>query len=220
MTNAPRTLKVWDLPTRIFHWALALVVAVAWLTGEGDGFLFLVHRTLGVVLLGFIAFRLVWGVIGSRYALFNDFVYGFAVVKDYTRRLLCLRPPYSIGHNPLGGWMVIALMTSIVLASLSGLALQEDGYSGPLSTLFGHGGLADDVHGAFANLVIVLALAHVGGVLAHGIVSRENLPRAMITGEKAVPRDEGGEDIRPVGFVRPLTALAIGVFVAVYFLNL
>lgn len=104
-----------------------------------------------------------------------------------------------------------ALLTSIVLATLSGFAVNESDYSGPLSFLFGNGGLPDNIHVAFTNLVIVLAVVHVGGVFAHGFISRENLPHAMITGKKSVLDGAMGEDIRSTGIVRSTIALVVGV---------
>ena len=212
-----RVVKVWDFPTRIFHWALVFVVALAWVSSEADGGAFWIHVYSGTLLIGFVAFRAVWGVIGSRHAQFGDFVHGPEKVSSYTARLMAFRPPYSLGHNPLGGWMVIALIVVILLAVLTGLMTSEDGYVGPLAHI--GGGFLGEAHEGVANFLLALIFVHVVGVFAHGIVSRENLPRAMITGDKHVPADVPAEDIKPVGMVRPLIALAIAMAVVLYFMR-
>lgn len=212
-----RTVKVWDFPTRIFHWSLAFVVMVAWVSSEADGAAFWIHVYSGTLLLGFVAFRAVWGVIGSRYALFGDFVHGPDRVVDYAQRLATFRPPHMLGHNPVGGWMVMALLGIILLAVLSGMMTSEDGYVGPLAHI--GGGFLGEAHEGLANLLLFLIFGHVVGVFVHGFISRENLPRAMITGDKHVPADVPGEDIKPVGIIRPLIALAVAMAVVLYFMR-
>lgn len=215
--TAPRTVKVWDFPTRIFHWSLAFVVMVAWISSEADGSAFVIHVYCGTLLLGFIAFRAVWGVIGSRYALFGDFVHGTGAVTDYAKRLAAFRPPHVVGHNPVGGWMVMALLAIILLAVLTGMMTSDDGYVGPLAHI--GGGIIGEAHEGFANLLLFLIFGHVVGVFVHGFISRENFARAMITGDKHVPADVKAQDIKPIGFIRPLIALAIGMAVVLYFMR-
>ncbi|HEY9080375.1 cytochrome b/b6 domain-containing protein [Magnetovibrio sp.] len=217
MQSKDRTVKVWDIPTRIFHWSLVFVVAVAWVSSEADGGAFWIHVYAGTLLLGFVAFRAVWGMIGSRHAQFGDFVHGPEEVTSYTTRLMAFRPPYSLGHNPLGGWMIVAMIAVILLAVLTGMMSSEDGYVGPLAHI--GGGLLGEAHEGFANFLLILIFVHVVGVFAHGALTRENLPRAMITGDKHVPSGVPGEDIKPVGMVRPLIALAIAVVVVLYFMR-
>jgi len=216
-----RVVKVWDFPTRIFHWALVAVMAVAWASSEADGGVFWIHVYSGTLLIGFVAFRAIWGVIGSRHAQFGDFVRGPAEVSSYASRLFSFRPPYTLGHNPLGGWMVVALIAVILMAVLSGLMSSSDSYTGPLAHV--GGGLLGDAHEGFANFLLVLIFVHVAGVIAHGFVSHENLPRAMVTGDKHVPGDVSAdvvvEDIKPVGIVRPLIALALAMAVVLYFMR-
>lgn len=212
-----RIVKVWDFPTRAFHWSLGVVVALAWISSEADGRAFWIHVYCGSVLIGFIVFRAVWGIIGSRYAQFGDFVHGPTEVGDYTSKLMTFRPPYKVGHNPLGGWMVMALLGVILFTVLSGMMTSEDGYVGPLAHI--GGGVLGEAHEGLANFLLVLIFAHVVGVFAHGVISRENLPRAMITGDKHVPAGVPAKDIKPVGLVRPLIALAIAMAVVLYFVR-
>jgi cytochrome b len=204
------------MPTRVFHWALVGMVILAWVSSEADGSAFWIHVYSGTVVLGFVVFRIVWGVIGSRHALFKDFVFAPAQVSAYAKRLFAFRPPHNIGHNPLGGWMVLALLLVLVLTVLSGLTSSEDGYVGPLAQYGGK--LFSEVHEGVANFLLILIGAHVAGVLVHGLISRENLPRAMITGSKSLPAGVEGEDIRPVGIIRPVMALALALAVVFYIL--
>ncbi|MBL4692195.1 MAG: cytochrome b/b6 domain-containing protein [Magnetovibrio sp.] len=212
-----QTVRVWDFPTRAFHWSLALVVAVVWASSEARGSAFWVHVYAGTSLLGFVAFRAVWGVIGSRYALFGNFVHGPQVVSQYTKDLVAFSPPHSTGHNPLGGWMVLALLGFITLAVLSGLSTHSSGYVGPLAHIWG--GIFGKAHEGFANLLLFLIFGHVAGVFVHGFISRENLPRAMLTGDKQIPQGVAAQGIKGVGFVRPIIALAVGLVVVWYFLR-
>jgi len=218
VNNGGRTVKVWDFPTRIFHWVLAILVMVAWASSEADGRIFWLHVYSGIVLLGFVGFRIVWGFIGSRHALFSDFVYGSDTVTDYARRLMAFRPPYMVGHNPVGGWMVLALLAVVALASLSGLMVDKHGYVGPLAHI--GGGFLGRTHEGFTSILIFLIVVHVVGVFVHGFIARENLPRAMVTGDKHVPADVTDEAIKPVGWFRPFIAVAVGVAVALYFMRL
>lgn len=213
-----RQVSVWDFPTRIFHWSFAAIVIIAYVSSEADDGAFWIHIYSGTLLIGFVVFRMIWGIIGSRHALFSDFVRGPATVSEYGRRLLSFRPAHSVGHNPLGGWMVVALLTVVLLASLTGLMTREDDYVGPLSHIAG--GLFGEAHEGLGSFVLVLVGVHVLGVIAHGLISRENLVRAMITGLKTVPAGVKAVSVDPVGIVRPVIALAIAVAIVLYFMQL
>jgi cytochrome b len=180
-------VPVWDFPTRAFHWLLVLFVAVSYVTGGEDGWLFVVHTVSGYAVALLLLFRLIWGVIGSPRSRFGDFVYGRQVVGDYVRRLLALDPPRYVGHNPLGGWMVVLMLIVLSLTVLTGLfSGEKDGASGLLFSLVwapGSKGLGE-VHEVFANLILILAVVHVCGVLADWWLTGENLVSAMISGAK------------------------------------
>ncbi|MEG3619328.1 cytochrome b/b6 domain-containing protein [Magnetovibrio sp. PR-2] len=214
--STKRTIKVWDMPTRFFHWSLASLILVAFISAEAGASIFWVHIYTGTAVLGLVAFRLVWGVWGSRYARFDDFVHGPETVGDYAKKLLQFRPPHHVGHNPLGGWMVVALLATVMVISLSGLMTSEDGYVGPLA--FIGGGWMGELHEGLGHFWIPLVALHVGGVVVHGLISRENLVRAMFTGKKHVSGDEADKEIKPIGFIRPAIAIAIGLAVGGYFL--
>lgn len=199
-----QSIRVWDVLVRLFHWSLVLSFTVAYLSGEA---LERVHAYAGYLILGLLAFRLIWGIVGTRHARFSDFVQPPRKVIDYLKQLAAGRPQHYLGHNPAGGWMVVALLLSLSVTGWSGLELYAaaDG-RGPLasSTLelapigaaraddwdehlgVGDGGWWDEIHEVSANLTLLLVLVHIAGVFVAGRLHRENLVKAMITGNKQV----------------------------------
>lgn len=201
-------VEVWDFPTRAFHWAVVLLLVLAWLTseGEGGGLFLSFHVQFGIAILALLVFRLIWGVIGSKHARFEDFVRPWGVVRRYGARLLAFNPPRYLGHNPLGGWMVVLLLAVLFLSVISGLAVSHGGYVGP----FARGVLAPlgFAHEGITTAVLTLAGIHVFGVAVHFFLFGENLPRAMVTGVK--PQISKVPDVAG-GFVAPWrAALALG----------
>jgi cytochrome b len=173
MTTEIPTTRVWDLPVRVFHWILAASFAGAWLLSESERWRN-VHVMLGYTALGLIAFRLLWGFVGTRYARFSDFSYGPLAALRHLRDEAAGRARHYKGHNPAGSWAVYGLL-------LLGLAAGASGYL----TFNGIGGDAlEEVHEACASAWLILVIAHVGGVIFSSVMQRENLARAMITGRK------------------------------------
>ncbi len=167
-------ILVWDVPVRVFHWLLAASFAGAYLTAESERWR-LVHVTLGYTFAGLIAFRLVWGIVGTRHARFASFVRGPAAVMRYLGALLRGRPEHHAGHNPAGALAVIALLLLGAAVAVSGWATYND---------FGPGWL-EDAHEAAANLMLALVGVHIVAVVATSWLHRENLVGAMITGFKS-----------------------------------
>ncbi|MEW6167645.1 MAG: cytochrome b/b6 domain-containing protein [Pseudomonadota bacterium] len=166
-------ILVWDVPTRVFHWLLAISFAGAYLTAESEAWR-LVHVTLGYTFGGLILFRLLWGLIGTANARFSHFAYGPRRVWDYLRSLLVLKPQHYVGHNPAGSWAVFAILALGLGVALSGFALYND-----------IGGEAfEEAHEVFANLTLTVVVIHVLGVIVSSFLHHENLPRAMVTGYK------------------------------------
>lgn len=165
--------KVWDLPVRIFHWSLAASFAGAYALAESER-LRIVHVTLGYTVLGLITFRIVWGLVGSRYARFSSFLYGPGAAVRYLRDALAGRPGQYTGHNPAGSWAVYAIL-------LLGTATGVSGYLN-FNDIGGEG--MEEVHGALANAWLVVVGLHVFGVVFSSIAHRENLAKAMLTGYK------------------------------------
>jgi cytochrome b len=170
---------VWDAPTRLFHWLLVLCFAGAWLTADSEGWR-LLHVTLGYTMAALVAFRLLWGVVGSRHARFASFVRGPRAVAHYLKSLLGGRPEHHAGHNPAGALAIVALLALAAVTTASGWATYND--------LGGH--WLEGLHEAAATLMLAVAALHVVAVVAASVLHRENLVRAMITGRKAVTANE------------------------------
>src|SRR5512144_1564575 len=209
-----RAVPVWDLPTRIFHWVLVIAVVVSYATGGEKGSWFVVHTVSGYVVALLLLFRLAWGFWGSAHSLFSDFVYSSRSVSAYVKRLARLAPPKFVGHNPLGGWMVVLMLVVLAANVITGLLSGEEHGPGglllPLIAASGEEGLGE-LHEVLANVILVLASLHILGVAADWILTRENIVRAMITGNKTV------EDTTVVPTRYPVAgwrALAVTVLVA------
>ena len=174
------TVKVWDWPVRVFHWTLAASVLGAFVTGENEDFERL-HQTLGWVAAGSIAFRVVWGLIGTRYARFREFVRGPAQVWAYVKSVRSGQAQHFVGHNPVGAIAVIVLMVLVSLSVYTGWLLTADDVAEWL----------EDAHEIAANTLITVVLVHVIGVLWGSRTHGENLLKAMLTGRKTAPSEAG-----------------------------
>ncbi len=179
---SPTTTRilVWDAPTRIFHWLLAASFTGAYLTAESERWRD-VHVMLGCTLLGLIAFRLVWGLIGTRYARFGSFAFGPRQVVGYVRSLLSPAPRHYLGHNPAGSWAIYLMLGLGALAGASGYASYAD---------IG-GEWMENLHEGLASVMLGIVVIHVLGVMVSSLIHRENLTRSMITGYKAGPASQG-----------------------------
>lgn len=183
----PKMVRVWDPLVRLFHWGLAGSFAIAFLT-EDD--LLALHVWAGYLILGLIFIRVLWGFVGTRHARWSDFVKQPTEIFTYLKATIRSRAARYLGHNPAGGAMVVALMLSVTLTGLSGLAVygaQE--LSGPMAPLLsglseGWAHALEDIHEVMANLTLLLVLLHLAGVALASLQHRENLVRAMITGLK------------------------------------
>ena len=167
-----RTL-VWDLPTRAFHWLLAASFAGAYLTSESER-LRDVHMLLGYSAAGLVTFRVLWGLVGTRYARFTSFPLSPRAAIDYLKSLLALSPRHYVGHNPAGSWAILGMLALIAGTALTGWANALE--IGP--------NWVEDVHEAFGNATLALVVVHIGAVIVSSLLHRENLPRAMVTGYK------------------------------------
>ena len=174
------TVKVWDWPVRVFHWTLAASVLGAFVTGENEDFERL-HQTLGWVAAGSIAFRVVWGLIGTRYARFREFVRGPAQVWAYVKSVRSGQAQHFVGHNPVGAIAVIVLMVLVSLSVYTGWLLTADDVAEWL----------EEAHEIAANTLITVVLVHVIGVLWGSRTHGENLLKAMLTGRKTAPSEAG-----------------------------
>ena len=165
---------VWDAPVRVFHWLMVLSFAGAFLTAESERWR-LLHVTLGYTMAGLVGFRIVWGLLGSRYARFSSFVRGPAAVARYVRSLLAGRPEHHVGHNPAGALAILALLGLTLAIGASGWGVYNDV----------GGEWIEDLHEGAANLMLAVVGVHVAGVLLGSWLHRENLVGSMISGRKA-----------------------------------
>lgn len=207
-------VRVWDLPVRLFHWAIVLLVPALWWTAENDRLD--LHVLLGEIALGLLLFRLLWGVLGSSTARFSGFVKGPAAVIRYLRGT-----GRAFGHNPLGGWSVVAML--VALGTQIGLGLfivQEDAFfdepQGPLSHLVSYetSRTLAERHETFFWVLVALIALHVLAVLYYLAVKRDDLVTPMVTGRRT---DDGtGAALVPAPLWRFLLAagLAAGLTLA------
>jgi cytochrome b len=170
------TVKVWDPLIRLFHWSLVASFAVAWISAdEWDD----LHNWAGYAAAALIAFRLVWGLMGPRYARFSQFVRSPGAIAAYLRDLLAGREARHLGHNPAGGIMILLLIAGLAALCLTGWMQTVDAFWGE--------DWVEEVHEVLANLLLVLVGLHVAGVALASLKHRENLVRAMVTGRKRAP---------------------------------
>jgi len=178
---------VWDLPLRLFHWLLVLALAGSWITHELGVKYMDWHMRLGYVVIGLVLFRLLWGFVGPAHARFGDFLRGPRAVAAYARNWLAGRVRVSAGHNPLGGWSVMALLTVVAVQAVTGLFNTDD----VLTTGPWHDAVPDDLadtlswlHAVNFNVLLALTGLHVAAVLAYRLRLHIDLLTAMITGRK------------------------------------
>ena len=166
-------IRVWDGPIRIFHWGLVASMAVAYLTSEDAES---PHHWAGYVALALVAFRVVWGFIGSEHARFADFVPRPATLLDYVGRLARGREPRHLGHNPAAAVMIVFLIAMVVTIGSTGWLMTTD---------WGWGSeLLEEVHGSAVNLTLGAIALHVAAAIFESVRHRENLILSMLTGYK------------------------------------
>lgn len=172
-------IYVWDWVVRVGHWTLACAFLTAYFTAESES-LRLIHTTSGLVALAVVLFRIVWGLVGSRHALFANFIRSPKEAVRYLRQLHHATPDRHTGHNPAGGWAVVALLGLTALTAAAGLANYND--------WGGH--LMEEAHEVLANLSLGLVIVHVCAVVVSSWLHRENLVKPMFTGRKLGYADE------------------------------
>ena len=204
-TGTSGKVLVWDPLVRVFHWGLVAAFATAWLTADE---LQPVHEIAGYTVAGLVAFRLVWGLVGSRYARFAQFLKGpretLAFIGDMSRG----KERRYLGHNPAGAAMIVALLVTLSGTAFTGWLMENDARVAMLPSMtaivapawadddsdereYGERGEVEgplkEVHETLANLMLLLAALHVGGVVLASFRHHENLARAMVTGDKRAP---------------------------------
>jgi cytochrome b len=180
-------IKVWDPLVRLFHWVLVGAFILAYISE--DDFLTL-HVWAGYTIGAALAVRLLWGFVGARHARFTDFVTSPSTALVYVKDTLLLRARRYIGHNPAGGFMIILMLISLLITTLTGIAVYgAEEQAGPLAGTFAGssidwGDITEEIHEFFANFTVLLIVVHVAGVLVESLIHKENLVASMINGLK------------------------------------
>jgi cytochrome b len=178
------SIKIWDLPLRIFHWLLVAGFFIAYLTEDE---LLAVHVWSGYLVMALIIFRLFWGFAGNQYARFSNFLCDPAKSVAYLKAVLKLSSTRYLGHNPAGSAMIVMLLISLLMTVISGVIVYAaDQNLGPLAGFVGqsHEKLWEEIHEILANFSLLLVVFHVLGVLLESVVHRENLAKSMWNGYK------------------------------------
>lgn len=212
-------LLVWDAPVRLFHWALALLVAFSFTTGKIGGAWMEWHLKSGYAILALLVFRFAWGLVGSDTARFRSFLYGPRVAIDYARATLGGRHPNVAGHNPLGGWMVLVMLVTLAVQASTGLFSDDEiATQGPLAVKVSNAMVSrmSAIHSVNEWIIVGLVALHVAAIALYRVVLGANLVAAMVHGHRVV-------DAAPQPPLRQRhAALALALFLlacgAVYYL--
>ncbi len=212
MSSSPDRIRVWDLPTRIFHWALVVLVVFSFTTGKVGGGWMDWHLKSGYAILTLLVFRLAWGILGSRTARFTHFLRGPRAAVAYARATFAGQHPSTIGHNPLGGWMVAFMLALLLAQAASGLfADDEIATQGPLADKVSNALVAKMSSFHYYNgwTIVAAVSLHVIAVATFQWGLKVDLLRPMVNGWKTVL-----PGVRPPEPARAATWLA-AVFLAV-----
>ena len=216
MAGSNRIL-VWDGALRLFHWSTVFLVAAMWWTAENG--IMDWHKRMGMILLGLISFRLVWGLLGPRTARFTSWQIGPGAILDYLKGLTGGAHKPSFGHNPMGTLSVIAMLLALSVQVGTGLfSVDVDGLeSGPLASLvsFEAGRQAAEIHETAFNVLVILIGLHIAAIVTYLVFFKDNLVRPMVTGRRASEDFEGGETLADNKLSWPRLAIALAVAVAV-----
>ncbi len=218
MSERTLAVRVWDAPTRLFHWVLVALLGASWLT-ERQNWMHL-HFLSGYSIITLLLFRVAWGFVGSQTARFSGFVKGPLAALRHMAHLLRREPDTEIGHNAAGGWMILLMLALLIVQVATGLCANDDGDTeGPLFDYVGKdwSDWLSHVHAVNFKLLQIVVVVHVVAIIAYATLKRHNLLRPMITGTKVLP-----DALTPPAMARPRRALivfAIAVGVVVFAVN-
>ena len=192
MPEAPtRAVRIWDLPTRLFHWVLALTIVGSVVSAKIGGNAMVWHMRLGLLVLGLLVFRLVWGLIGGRWSRFASFIYSPLTILRYLRRRTRPGELLDVGHTPLGSLSVFGLLALLALQVATGLIADDEiANVGPLNKFASaaSAALATGWHKTWGQgIIITLVLLHVAAIVFYTVVKKQSLVRAMFSGDKSLP---------------------------------
>ncbi len=213
-TASPPDVRVWDGLLRLTHWSFPLLILVMWWTAENDKWAW--HRRTGLVLLGILAFRVLWGFIGPETARFASFVKGPRAVLAYLRGDTGAGP--AIGHSPIGGWSTMVLLGAMLAQVSMGLFSGDpyDGMTGPLNPLFGvmTADMITDWHETFFNVLAGLIVLHLCAIVFYASVKQNDLVSPMLSGAR--PPLAGVAGIAALSWGRGLLAIALAAGFALW----
>jgi len=179
-----KTIQVWDILIRVFHWSLVLFVLILFITE--DDFLS-IHSYAGYTVLLLLGFRIIWGFIGTYYARFSSFITTPKAAILYLKEEIAGDAKRYIGHNPAGAIMIFSLLFTLILTAFTGMATIATEGKGPLAETFianFSGEFMGEIHGLLTDVILILIILHIGGVIFSSFAEEENLVKAMITGRK------------------------------------
>lgn len=210
-----RPILVWDLPTRLFHWLLVALVIASFVTGKIGGLWMQYHVWSGCAILGLLLFRLAWGFVGGRHARFSAFVRGPGAVLRYAQTMLRRDAPKHLGHNPLGGWSVLAMLIALLIQAVTGLFANDDIFTeGPLYPWVSKAtsDWLTRIHRLNQEAVLLIVAVHMMAVFFYLIIKHENLMQPMFTGRKHW-HAEGQSSSNQLGLAALIASLlAVGIF--------
>jgi cytochrome b len=172
-SNQKQAVLVWDFPIRVFHWLLVVSFAGAWLTSESEAWQ-MIHYAFGYTAVALVLFRIFWGLVGTRYARFSQFIKGPAETMHHLKSLLTGKQQLGPGHNPAGTLAMISLMVLVLLIGLTGYWSVKEFL----------GDFMSGAHESISNLVLVVVVIHIAAAIMMSFIQKENLVRAMVTGKK------------------------------------
>lgn len=188
----PYQIRVWDLPTRLFHWLMVIFVIISFATGMAGGNWMSYHMKSGYIIFSLLIFRLCWGFWGGRYSRFVSFIRGPGAVMQYAKTLLHEDTPKHLGHNPMGGWSVMAMLAALLLQVSTGLFANDDiATQGPL---YGWVSKATSdwltgIHLFNKGVILFLLALHLLAVLFYLFIKHDNLIIPMVTGRRPLSED-------------------------------
>lgn len=213
-SNHEKPQLVWDIPVRLFHWLLVLAIAAQWFTAEQRGDWLEWHFYIGYFTIGLILYRLIWGVVGTRYAKFTEF---FPTPKSLLLWFKDNKQEY-VGHPPLGALMVVLMLTIILIQGVSGLFTTDDIFTdGPWREVLSSQwqDYADWLHGNVFTVIQVAIAVHIIAALYYFLVKKNNLIWPLISGRKSVPEHQAIRSSKPVIAIVVLLFVAVIVYLII-----
>jgi cytochrome b len=218
--DVPTHVRVWDIPTRLFHWSIVVLIFISWLSADQG--LMTVHLWSGSALLALLLFRIAWGLVGSTTSRFRDFLHPPRTVIGYLRAVAGGEKPLHAGHNPAGGLMVAAMIAVLLAQAVTGL-FANDGlhFSGPFANLISEDASAQatNIHGIIFNVILLLIWSHLVAVGFYLLVKGDNLVGPMVTGKKPHTHVPAGLNIQFTRLTIALLLLVLTVGIVVWIIS-